>query len=730
MRKTVVFGIMILLLSLFACKKDSTDPVPDSVIVHSATISSQGGVLEYDGFTITVPENSFNGMVTLNLSKNASPSIFGPNEAAPFYTLSGLPIQFLEPLGIEISTGTTNQLFGVFGEQTKAPSNAEQGLSYRFKEVASDGKKVSFQIDPLDIPNYDTDDTLEVVIGLVKNYIKTESKELTSLSQKSNQSPEGLKTQAVEAIVSKPLFVVYAPSTLTNESLNLLKYLEEAHSVYKSSVMGFSYAKRTKWPVEVTVRKLDKGVFGYFVPSKWGNNSGYLEFNQDNMKDMEELRLTVGHEFFHLVQALYDSRYGFTKAVSPSVYYWVEEASSVWAEELFSSIPNYCSVNSRNGHQMAPFAGFFKGAEGNAQNQQYHGYGMSALIKYIADKYGSDKLVKVFEEAQKGSTILNAFNNALPVHLYDVYPDFIDQYIQGQVYSDMGPANLLSETAGEFTISAAKDTLKVFESTYPGLSAKVYKIDINYAGFTEEHSLLLKTSAGTKKLIYKLKGGELTLLGSTFGNFNVTDLPSIQKENALLLVVVVHHFYTDLKEKLEVRVNTTQPVNFGGFRFSLKNLTVVEQLIRQGITSTPTNEYYGYTHEDDFYRPGTYSNGTYYATWDETISGWRHKGTIHLIIDEQNQKIISGTIDAIVDASTNSGDNFKRMEIAFSNIPATSWGESVVYFGISGEKFCDKSYVSSFYEANTQLDFVRTMLSYSCKSNTVFSIKLEINKNP
>lgn len=123
----------------------------------------------------------------------------------------------------------------------------------------------------------------------------------------------------------------------------------------------------------------------------------------------------------------------------------------------------------------------------------------------------------------------------------------------------MGIANLLSSVDGTFTINTEDDTLKKFESNYPGLSAKVYKIEPKYSNFQDGGTLTLKTSHGTKKIIYKLKGNDLTFLGSAIGNYEVPGLKQLQQENAVVIAVVVHQCYTDMEEGLEAVVNHSQP---------------------------------------------------------------------------------------------------------------------------------------------------------------------------
>lgn len=703
------YVLMILIIGLFvSCDKtedtspdDSTnpDPNPNSTPVSSAEIGYQGGVFEFESFSLEVPEGAFNGYFKLSLEEYPLQSFYGEDEASVFYQLKGVPIELLEKISISLTTSSSETLFAVLGQETKAISQNTSSINFQFYDVVKTADQCLFELEVTDIPNYSTDDTASIILGLVKNYTKVES---------------------------KGHFSIYTPSAYINEALDLEQYLEEAHSKFTTGQMNFSYAQRTKWPVKVTIEKLQAGTFGYFVPSKWGDNHGYLVFNQNEIYNSTEMRLTAGHEFFHLVQALYDPRYGFTKAILPSSYYWVEEAASVYAEEFFTPITDYAS-SIRNGHQMAPFKGFLAGANESAQ---HHGYGMSAFVKYMSQQYGSDKLVKVFEHEKSGnSNIIDGFDAAYGVSMRDIYDDFINAYILGNVYNDFGASHLLGESNGTFSINSAADTVKSFEETYPSLSAKIYKIDINYAGFSDQNSLLMQSN-GMKKLIYKLKGQELSFLGSYGADYTLNGLQNIQAENALILVVMVCHYSVETNGSLNLKINANEPSIFNGAKYKLQNLSLLENVVRPDGSNSTQEVIYDYTYDYGLsgeYLEGTYTSGNFQASWNYPES-WSYQsiGNMQLIIDEQAQKIVSGTIQARLESTDNPDQGYKTIEISFANIPARNWGEGSARFVISGADFCNTGIITAFDEVSFFNNFYRTLISYSCNSNPYFEIQLRV----
>lgn len=704
MKKYLLLVPLTIGILIQACKKDKTEddqePVPTEVA--SATIGSDGGTLQWNTFELVVPPSSLVGSFKLRLTEHTEQSVYGSDEASVFYTVHGLPVRFSEPLKISItpkSQGDGN-LFMVLGEESRAVSQDNTGTHFRFEEGTLNEGKYDVEIMPIPGSENLVNDTMQLTLGLVRNYTK---------------------------ISSKGQFEIYTPASLNSAALQLMAYLDEAYTKVQSGDLDFSYAKRTNWPVKVNFKKLDNSTFGNFVASKWGDNYGFLEFNSDKATDLPELKLTAGHEFFHLVQALYDPRNGFVKAISGPTHLWLEEASSVWIEERFTATPGYCSLI-RNGHQPAPFEGMEAGAVGNQTN---HGYGMSALIKYIENRFGIDHLVNVFGSIYGQQSVLSAIDNNLPEPLATFYPDFINEYILGNIYSDMSITTVVGNSAGEFESNNANDTLKAFESEYPGLSAKAYKFKITHTSFDEQSSLAINTFNGTKKLIYKIKAGGTELLGTALGEFVVGNLLQLQQENAMIVVVVVHQYYTTMTEKLEFKIRQTPPAQFNSGKFSLSNVPAVRRLERLPEGTISFSDVYISWPYDNEYRPGTYQNGVYTANWSVIENGWTKSGSMVLHIDEVNKKITNGEITSDFRYNASPTLDYKIFRIKLKDVPATQWNVGNATFGVGGNNFCDLSKIWDFQHGDSQkvgnTTFIGTMDSYSCQSSTSFGISLRFD---
>ena len=97
---------------------------------------------------------------------------------------------------------------------------------------------------------------------------------------------------------------------------------------------------------------LPPDVYGYFVPSRIGNNYGSLEFNLAKLSDPPRPNDRRPRELLHLGQALHDNSNRWTKARTASDRYWLDKACAVWCEkEACTGNASYRSTVAAS-HQM------------------------------------------------------------------------------------------------------------------------------------------------------------------------------------------------------------------------------------------------------------------------------------------------------------------------------------------------------------------------------------------
>jgi hypothetical protein len=697
MKKILNLVLLALVFLCFSCEKETKTPDdqpndPDPDPSSTVSINSLGGKLIWENFTLEVPEGCFSQSFQISLLDEESGANFGENELSPFYTLTGIPQNFKENLRIILSPegNVTGAVFAVLGENTIATGQQGQKIRFRFEEVVNEGGKYSFEIAPFDEPEYASIDTIHLVVGLVKNH---------------------------ERYATKGHFAIYGEANHISQAVDLGEYLEAAYEKYKSPEMGFDYSRRTNWPLRVNLKEMEDDTYGDFVASKWGVNYSTININTKILSDPEALQTTAGHEFFHMVQSLYDPRNGFIKAVSHPDHYWLEEASSVWAEELFTDHPNTYNSPSRNGYQNESFLGWLHNVENDPAG---HGYGMSSLVKYIVKNHGADKIKDIFENIYNGeSFLLTAINNALPVTLGSSYANFIDQYTQSQLYKDFGTANLVSSNNGTFEINTIDDILASFEASYEALSANAYLVHANFTGFSDQDALLLKTSNAGKKLVYKLVGSALTVLGTAVGEFTIPQIKQLQQENAIILVIVVNESYSSSNIKLDVKVIRPPAPTWNQIAVSINDLPVVfERLsLPEGTITTYDTD----LNSDlrDWSNSGLVDNYVFTATWSFEQFNTLYTGNAVLEFDVVNHKLAQGTFDWHQESLSPYPEyNFKDVRFKLADLPA-GIGQSGVNINFSGADICNQSkfwdffYQSSVGSPEMGQDII-TLQTYDC----------------
>ena len=462
-----------------------------------ATIGSEGGELETTDFNLTIPSGAFNSPVNLKLYKETENN-FSETSVSNTFKIEGLPLSFSSPIQIRIKYSGTlvNESFIAVSESGFVRSAGKSKTTHNLFEAENSDGYLSCNIPAPELPNMGDLPSSDKTISVTATAITNGSIYPTAGSSKSNNDYHFLIKVAV-------------PDVNAENTLVLLNKLEESYLFIKD-VMSFSYSKRTNWPVEVNVLKMNN--YGNYVDSWWGLNYGYLEINSEELPNHETIGATAGHEFFHLVQSLYDPRSTYAKKDDENYdHYWVDEASAVYIEGFFTEEQDSYLSTVVDGYQMAPFNGMQKGAIGNGQN---HGYGMSSLFKYF-DKYYSllsfkDIYLEILDEKHPIRAI--ELSTESP---WNWFQDYIMEYV-----SLVLPTYSVSNTYwrlnmyGSFTIDDANDTEFSFTDKYPALSARLYNIPINYSEMGKDSELEFKiTGDGVPQIsVFKWRVGTVEFL--------------------------------------------------------------------------------------------------------------------------------------------------------------------------------------------------------------------------
>ncbi len=536
--------------------------------VLSTTVGASGGKLKSNTIEVIIPAGSFSTNTKVELKKQTGENVFGTNKASDYHTVTGLPADFSKPITITVTPDKNagTDLFMAMGEESFVPSLNKMELNYSFVESTVKEGKYVFNLTPAETDNDAKGKKMDLTFGLVKDF-----------------ACKGGGTKSTRA-TSKFLIYYDTKKVHDYDAEKLEKYLNDAYNELVD--MGFSFSKRTNWPVQVNLynrQSYSQNRLGEFVPSKLGNNRGYMTFNASYMSDETLMKSTAGHELFHLVQALYDPRWAFTKAISAGNFYWLDEASSTWFEEIMAG-KAYSSLT-RQGHHLEPLRGIYKGAD---DNPQHYGYGMAAFVKSMVGQTDKMTLSNIYQKISEGAeNPVKAINGGSSKSVSEMYPFFLDEYFDRRVYSDFEQSSLLTaEGVQTWTIASKEDSLKTFDNDYPGISAKIFKLNLSYDGFNDNDTLKIKTDeiSFAPKYVYKMQGGNVfKLLAMGKSELSITGLKQLQKDKAMILVVVINSGYTDKNFKTTFKVKPPSEQFI-----ALTTAKSVGETIKLSITATST----------------------------------------------------------------------------------------------------------------------------------------------
>jgi len=516
-------------------------------LLTSKTIGQEGGTLAVDDFSLTIPPGVFTTPVELELYKINNSDSFGPGIRTDTFRVTGIPDEFPETLLPDLKyTGTlTDESFIVVGEEVLISSQSAPFMAYHLFPATPDSGVLTCgpEMAVADIQSVKED------FPPVRSNDAGTTRFLDFFGI-TGWSTYGTDENLRSANAPGHFLIRYPTYFVSRADLDpLFQYLEEAYTTYEN--MGFSYGGRTRWPIEVTVMHKASDTYGNFCKSFWGNNSATLEFNQHKLGDLPALRTTAGHEFFHFIQYLYDSRNNFSRnhdyfAFSISLH-WLDEATAVWAEGKFTDIPNYVSPI-REGHKMAPFDGMEAGSGGNIISAGYHGYGMSAFIKYLVGKYGESIVRDIYLKILDQQHPIQAINQNLGItdNLFMIWEPFLREYVTGAIYN-VTRERFTGNASGIFQIQSEADTSKSFTEGYPDLSAKLFMIRLDYPDISPAKAISFAIDQDVCDItLFKFRMADTLiqyLSHSTTKQLIQKDLRSLTDDGYYLLVMVTNSNY-------------------------------------------------------------------------------------------------------------------------------------------------------------------------------------------
>lgn len=350
----------------------------------SRTIGPGGGTLQVGASTVAFAPAAFDVATTVSLSQQTPQDTYGLTPAGKSYTLSMDDPCLRQQASIRLQVG---------GADRQVAAAMAESLEYSGSTTSAN------------LP--------EIVVGTVSGGILTLSlpaslecpaatASRTAIAQGDTVDVPTKRAITFWAIsgfraeTSAHFYLVYPIGIIAESSDYPQLVLNAAESAYdKLCAMGFDFTSRFSWPFRLNVLSGMGELDGLTAIPLSGKRYQYIDLNVDLCSPGKEnaIKATVGHEFFHAVQNLYDPRsaVAIRNTMLFAIHYlWLSEASSVWFEASMLNDATYASPVFLNNAEMAS-----RGLEtGTAAAEiQNIGYWASGFLRYLRQDRGSDAFV-------------------------------------------------------------------------------------------------------------------------------------------------------------------------------------------------------------------------------------------------------------------------------------------------------------------------------------------------
>ncbi|MBN1827009.1 MAG: hypothetical protein JW958_12165 [Candidatus Eisenbacteria bacterium] len=497
---------------LFSPEKDDDPAEVSDDLLGSKTIGVAGGELDLDSIRVIVPAGAFREENTIRVSVEDEEEDFGEYGISSMYRIDGLPGTIDEPIRLRLKyrgpiEGDT--LIAV-GRILNATTEDSVHASFHTDQAADSSGYLLYELPA---------DAAGKAIG----------------KEEAQSAGETFFFIILGGYMEEPSanghFILSYPLAYSAQGAKMGEHFEEAYD--SCAAMGYDLTGRD-WaadPPTVLAKPSSRFNGAYFYRiSKVKNDPlvtdqelrkyipvGSFQIDLGILNDDPKMRAVCGHEFFHLVQNLYEFS-------SPNIEIeqkWLKEAASVWIMEKFSNLPNYVP-HSINGREMYPFDGWQYAGRSHART----GYGLSVILKGVVEAYGQQAIRSIFEEIQAGvlpsqavdpvDAVLSVLNEPVPQFWHGV----LGAYVLGHYYDNQVNFRFLDEWTN-FTTFTVDPSNNVIPATleYHDLSGRLFKIlpgDLSTLS-TAPLSFTVDDPANCGILVCKYKQGtEITMVGEAF----------------------------------------------------------------------------------------------------------------------------------------------------------------------------------------------------------------------
>lgn len=594
----------ILVVTLIGCgSDDSTSPPHSDPPLASADIGPEGGVVDGGEISVEIPAGAINETATVQIHRLDDDPV---GSAQPVYAVSGLPAN--RDAAFTVSVAAEANLVAALGEPIWSPSNGDVRWAWRRWPAASADDRLEIEVPRNDLPGDKADD-------LDNDEIR-------------------ITTMAGDGELASPndQFVInYDPADVTfAQAADVAGKFELALATYTNR--GWAYPGPNR--VVVELRNFgDTDVYGYWSASKLGDAYCCFEINSQHLGDTVNLMATIGHETLHMVQHYYDPRWCFFKAISGGPQYWFDEATAVWAEELFLGEDHVPDV--RVDMEHFPLAGLPPNTDSDSWTPQDYGYGMSAFIKEVVARNGGSEsqIIACYEELLDEN--VDTPMEAIMAHvtgLDDWYDDFLVAYVGGGPYDDYTATVASFGFSGSERAEPGTPVDETLSSSYRDRQGRLYRVQFATGTWDPSASLVVSARGESDErqvpvTIYRRVPSDegpdrLDMMATGDGSTSYLRFGNTIEAGTELFILVI----ATVGESIDTRIRVSELEDPGDITVGgLSNLSFTAEWAD------------GSTTEEDlgFYSvEGEFTGDSFSASWDHSLgSGRTGVGQFHLTFD-------------------------------------------------------------------------------------------------
>lgn len=485
LRKLFLVSTALFLITFLSCKDDPIAPLEEKP-VDATTIGVEGGIIQKDDFTLTIPAGAFDKNYDISVSAIADDGVFGENTVTSTYKISGLPDETNKSLKIKLkyNGALSNNTYVIVDTKSKEDSLVSSGL---FTATDSSGYMIS-------------------------NILKYSGSGYGALSKgtKINDNSTDKVIRGVTDFIEQesPNFLFHIPSSLEadigefkNNCENTLKFIKEDVGLNFFPVVNSRNVvlRKNTWNPLKSAIGAEIGIQIYF----------YVDISEVINKKFDRINADMGALLFELESPR--EKFNTNHFIFRSFKYIIKE--------LIYEDGDFILQFDLEKNKFEPFNGWVK------ENTDNSAIGFTPIIKYLTSNslFGLSGIGEMFKKVNEGSSLQDALINSIDASTKEWLPDFIKKYVNNELYKFSGDY-FLSETYKEWNINSETDTLKAFASsevgTYQDLSAKFFKINFNYSGFesTQKLSLLMNgpnNNQGLSLILFSIKDNKVEYIGTS-----------------------------------------------------------------------------------------------------------------------------------------------------------------------------------------------------------------------